>query len=74
MRAEGLLQLNQGLTLQRIADEFGVHLKIVEECRQPWDKFGLAELYEDVTPVGPRSGHLNRKRFLATWPIPETGL
>ncbi|WP_313168279.1 helix-turn-helix domain-containing protein [Massilia oculi] len=46
MRAQRLLRLSQGLTLQRSADEFGVHLNNVEQWRQRWNKLGLAELYE----------------------------
>jgi transposase len=46
MRAQGILRLSQGLTLQRTADEFGVHLNSVEQWRQRWSKLGLAGLYE----------------------------
>jgi len=31
MRAQGVLRLSHGLTLQRTADEFGVHLNSVEQ-------------------------------------------
>ena len=46
MRAQGILWLSQGLTLQKTADEFGVHLNSVEQWRQRWDKLGLSGLYE----------------------------
>lgn len=46
MRAQGILRLSQGLTLQQTADEFMVHLNSVEHWRQRWNKLGLVGLYE----------------------------
>jgi transposase len=46
MRAQGIVRLSQGLTLQQTADEFMVHLNSVEQWRQRWNKYGLAGLYE----------------------------
>ena len=46
MRAQAILRLSQGLTLQQTAEEFGVHLNSVEQWRQRWNKRGLAGLYE----------------------------
>lgn len=46
MRAQGIVRLSQGLTLQQTADEFLVHLNSVEQWRQRWNKLGLAGLYE----------------------------
>lgn len=46
MRAQGILRLSQGLTLQQTADEFSVHLNSVERWRQHWKASGLAGLYE----------------------------
>jgi transposase len=46
MRAQGLLRLNEGRTLQQTADEFTVHLNSVERWHQQWKKFGLSGLYE----------------------------
>lgn len=46
MRAQGILRLSQGLTLQKTADESGVHLNSVEQWRKRWSKLGLAGLYE----------------------------
>lgn len=46
MRAQAILRLSQGLTLQQTADEFGVHLNSIEQWRQRWNKRGLAGLYE----------------------------
>lgn len=54
MRARGVLRLSQGLTLQRTADEFGVHLNSVEQWRQRWSKLGLAGLYEGRHTGRPR--------------------
>ena len=46
MRAQGIIRLSQGLTLQQVADEFLVHLNTVEQWRQRWTKYGLSGLYE----------------------------
>lgn len=46
MRAQGILRLSQGVTLQQTADEFTVHLNSVEQWRQRWNKLGLMGLYE----------------------------
>lgn len=46
MRAQGILRLSQGLTRQKTADEFGVHLNSVEQWWQRWSKLSLAGLYE----------------------------
>jgi transposase len=45
-RAQGVLRLHQGLTLQQVADEFGVHLNSVENWWRCWKRDGLAGLYE----------------------------
>jgi transposase len=54
MRAQGILRLSQGLTLQQTADEFMVHLNSVEQWRQRWKKLGLAGLYEGRHTGRPR--------------------
>jgi transposase len=54
MRAQGILRLSQGLTLQQTADEFMVHLNSVEQWRQRWNKLGLAGLYEGRHTGRPR--------------------
>ncbi len=46
MRAQGILRLSEGFTLQQVADEFGVHLNSVENWWQRWKTLGLAGLYE----------------------------
>ena len=46
MRAQAIVQLSQGSTLQQIANEFAVHLNSVEQWRQRWNKDGLTGLYE----------------------------
>ena len=53
-RAQAIVWLSQGLTLQQTADEFQVHLNSVEAWRQRWNKHGLVGLYE--------GGHTGRKR------------
>lgn len=40
MRAQRTLRLSQGLTLQKTADEFGLHLDSVERWRQRWNTLG----------------------------------
>lgn len=45
-RAQGVLRLDQGLTLQQVANEFGVHLNSVENWWRCWNRDGLAGLYE----------------------------
>jgi transposase len=45
-RAQGVLRLHQGLTLQQVADEFGVHLNSVENWWKCWKRDGLVGLYE----------------------------
>ena len=42
------------MTLQKTADEFGVHLNSVEQWRQRWNKLGLAGLYEGRPTGRPR--------------------
>lgn len=54
MRAQGVLRLNQGLTLQQVADEFKVHLNSFEQWRQRWSSIGLVGLYEGRHPGRPR--------------------
>jgi transposase len=46
MRAQAIVRLSQGLTLQQVANEFAVHLNSVEHWRQRWNKDGLTGLYE----------------------------
>jgi transposase len=46
IRAQAIVRLSQGLTLQQTADEFHVHLNSIEQWRQRWNKQGLAGLYE----------------------------
>jgi transposase len=53
MRAQAIVRLSQGQTLQQVADEFGVHLNSVEHWRQRWGKAGLAGLYEGSHPGRP---------------------
>ena len=46
MRAQAIVRLSQGLTLQQVANEFAVHLNSIEHWRQRWNKDGLTGLYE----------------------------
>jgi transposase len=48
MRAQAIVRLSQGLTLQQLAYEFGVHLNSVAQWRQRWNRVGLAGLYEGI--------------------------
>jgi transposase len=54
IRAQAIVRLSQGLTLQQTADEFHVHLNSVEAWRQRWNRQGLIGLYE--------GHHTGRKR------------
>ncbi len=54
IRAQAIVRLSQGLTLQQTADEFHVHLNSIEAWRQRWNKQGLMGLYE--------GHHTGRKR------------
>jgi len=67
MRAQGILRLSEGLTLQKTADEFGVHLNSVEQWRQRWGKLGLVGLYEGVIAAGEESGRCSSNRHLPNW-------
>lgn len=46
IRAQAIVRLSQGLTLQQTADEFHVHLNSIEAWRQRWNRQGLMGLYE----------------------------
>lgn len=46
MRAQAILRLDEGLTLQQTADEFMVHLGSVENWKTRWSRDGLAGLFE----------------------------
>jgi len=54
IRAQVIVRLSQGLTLQQTADEFHVHLNSIEAWRQRWNRQGLMGLYE--------GHHTGRKR------------
>lgn len=64
MRAQGILRLSQGLTLQQTADEFMVHLNSVEQWRQRWKKLGLAGLYEGRHTGRPRKWTSEQRQAL----------
>jgi len=64
MRAQGVLRLSHGLTLQKTADEFGVHLNSVEQWRQRWERLGLAGLYEGRHTGRPRKWTPEQQRAL----------
>jgi len=54
IRAQAIVRLSQGLTLQQTANEFHVHLNSIEAWRQRWNKQRLMGLYE--------GHHTGRKR------------
>jgi transposase len=66
MRAQGILRLSQGLTLQETADEFSVHLNSVEQWRQRWNKLGLSGLYEGRHTGRPRKWTAQQQQVLAS--------
>lgn len=65
IRAQAIVRLSQGLTLQQTANEFHVHLNSVEAWRQRWNKQGLMGLYE-----GHHTGH-KRKWTAAQQETPQ---
>ena len=73
MRAQGILRLSQGLTLQQTADEFMVHLNSVEQWRQRWKKLGLAGLYEGRHTGRPRKWTPQQREALAELAQSESG-
>jgi len=73
MRAQGILRLSQGLTLQRTADEFMVHLNSVEQWRQRWNRLGLAGLYEGRHTGRPRKWTAQQQQALAELAQSEGG-
>lgn len=73
MRAQGILRLSQGLTLQKTADEFGVHLNSVEQWRQRWSKFGLAGLYEGRHTGRPRKWTAQQQQVFGELAVSEGG-
>ena len=64
MRAQGILRLSQGLTLQQTADEFAVHLNSVERWRQQWKALGLAGLYEGRHTGRPQKWTVQQRQAL----------
>jgi transposase len=73
MRAQGILRLSQGLTLQQTADEFTEHLNSVEQWRQRWRKFGLAGLYERRHTGRPRKWTAQQQQELGELAHSEGG-
>lgn len=73
MRAQGILRLSQGLTLQQTADEFMVHLNSVEQWRQRWNKFGLVGLHEGRHTGRPRKWTPQQRQALGELAQAEGG-
>ena len=73
MRAQGILRLSQGLTLQQTADEFMVHLNSIEQWRQRWNKLGLAGLYEGRHTGRPRKWTTQQRQVLGQLAHSEGG-
>ena len=67
------MRLSQGLTLQKTADEFGVHLNSVEQWRQRWNKLGLVGLYEGRHTGRPRKWTLEQQQVLGALAHSEGG-
>ena len=64
MRAQAIVRLSQGLTLQQVANEFAVHLNSVEHWRQRWNKDGLTGLYEGHHSGRPPKWNETQQRVL----------
>jgi hypothetical protein len=73
MRAQGILRSSEGVTLQKTADEFGVHMNSVEQWRQRWGSLGWPDRTKGVIPAGRGSGRPSSNRLLASWHNPEAG-
>lgn len=73
MRAQGIVRLSQGLTLQKTADEFGVHLNSVEQWRQRWSMLGLAGLYEGRHTGRPRKWTAQQQQAFGELAVSEGG-
>lgn len=64
MRAQGILRLSQGLTLQQTADEFAVHLNSVGRWHRQWKELGLSGLYEGRHTGRPRKWTVQQREAL----------
>lgn len=64
MRAQAIVRLSQGLTLQQVAHEFDAHLNSVENWRQRWNKVGLVGLYEGCRPGRPPKWNAHQRQAL----------
>jgi transposase len=73
MRAQGILRLSHGLTLEQTANEFGVHLNSVEHWRQQWKKCGLAGLYEGRHTGRPKKWTIEQQEALRALAQAEGG-
>jgi len=73
MRAQGILRLSQGLTLQETADEFSVHFNRVEQWRQRWNKLWLAGLYDGRHTGRPRKWTPQQQQALGELAHSESG-
>jgi transposase-like protein len=74
MRAQAIVRLSQGLTLQQGANEFAVHLNSVEHWRQRWNKDGLIGLYEGHHSGRRRNGVKRSSKHCVTWPTNRAAL
>jgi len=71
IRAQAIVRLSRGLTLQQTADEFYVHLNSNEQWRQRWNKLDLADRTRVVTPAAGENGRTSNKRHCVRWPMPR---
>jgi len=74
IRAQAIVRLSQGLTLQQTATEFHVHLNSIEAWRQRWNRQGLMGLYEGHHTGANASGRLSSKRHCAHWRKPTAAV
>ena len=74
MRAQAILRLSQGLTLQQTPDEIMVYLNSVEQWRQRWNKLGLVGLYEGRHTGRPAKWSAEQQTALAELAEVECGL
>ena len=73
LRAQAIVRLSQGLTLQRVADEFAVYLNSVDHWRQRWNMDGSAGLYEGYHSGRPPKWNETQQQYRVTWRTNKVG-
>ncbi|HSN23555.1 MAG TPA: IS630 family transposase [Methylomicrobium sp.] len=64
MRAQAILRLDDGLTLQQTANEFMAHLNSVENWKRRWSEIGLIGLFEGKHTGRPKKWERRQRNAL----------